>query len=272
MSPCACCYALPPARRCAPMSSSVRSPVGSNVKTRFGAVGDGKADDTAAIQQALDALRLHRDFCVLYFPAGTYRITDTIRLLRITDVNNEANGVSIIGEDPLKTIIKWDGPAGKSMLFYNPWYAIMSRLTLDGAGTAKTAIQHGEYFSTGNEFSDMVIKDVQFGIEGAVPGQSRHCRDGGVALPVLPLREGRHQHSELQLARLVALALLVRRLRDRRDQRVRRRQLPRLPEHVPAFKRRGHHHPALRELLHLRQHVHRLPPVLPRETGGDLEG
>lgn len=38
----------------------------------FGAVGDGVADDTAAIQAAINNSQ------VLFFPAGTYRITDTL--------------------------------------------------------------------------------------------------------------------------------------------------------------------------------------------------
>lgn len=48
-----------------------------NVKTDFGAVGDGSADDTAKIQAGLDKLEQSLDSKrrVLYFPAGTYRIT-----------------------------------------------------------------------------------------------------------------------------------------------------------------------------------------------------
>jgi sugar lactone lactonase YvrE len=45
----------------------------TNVKT-LGVRGDGKSDDTAAIQRAIDA---HR---VLYFPTGFYMVTDTLRL------------------------------------------------------------------------------------------------------------------------------------------------------------------------------------------------
>jgi hypothetical protein len=45
----------------------------SNVRD-LGAVGDGKTDDTAALQRAIDT---HR---VLYFPAGLYVVTDTLRL------------------------------------------------------------------------------------------------------------------------------------------------------------------------------------------------
>jgi sugar lactone lactonase YvrE len=40
----------------------------------LGAVGDGKTDDTAALQRAIDTRK------VLYFPAGLYVVTDTLRL------------------------------------------------------------------------------------------------------------------------------------------------------------------------------------------------
>ena len=46
----------------------------SNV-TRFGAIGDGKADDTEAIQHALAM-----GDGVLHFPPGTYRITQPIEI------------------------------------------------------------------------------------------------------------------------------------------------------------------------------------------------
>jgi hypothetical protein len=152
----------------------------ANVKTEFGAVGDGKADDTAAIQKALESVR-RQDFPkkVLYFPAGTYRITATLKLERIS--HHEPLGMSITGEDPEKTIIKWDGAVGQSMVLYNPWYASMSRLRFDGGGKAKTAIQHGVAFSTANEFTDLIIQDVEFGIEAGM-------RDGIAETAVLRCR------------------------------------------------------------------------------------
>jgi len=41
----------------------------------YGAHGDGEADDTAALQRGLDELTAHTNSCVLYLPAGTYRLT-----------------------------------------------------------------------------------------------------------------------------------------------------------------------------------------------------
>jgi hypothetical protein len=155
-------------------------PSWANVKTEFGAVGDGQADDTAAIQQALVSVR-SKDSTkkVLYFPAGTYRITDTLKLVRVS--HNEPLGMSITGEDPERTMIRWDGPAGGSMFLYDAWYASLSRITFDGVGKAKTAIQHGPAFATANECTDMIFQNVQFGIEA---GQ----RDGIAETAVLRCR------------------------------------------------------------------------------------
>ncbi|MGA2253928.1 MAG: glycosyl hydrolase family 28-related protein, partial [Thermoguttaceae bacterium] len=151
----------------------------ANVKD-YGAVGDGRTDDTAAIQKAMEAVRSKDSASrVLYFPAGAYRITSTLKLDRIS--HSEPLGMSITGEAPEKTTILWDGPAGQTMFHYNAWYASLSRFTLDGAGKAKVALQHGIAFTTANEISDIVFKDVQVGIEAGM-------RDGIAETAVLRCR------------------------------------------------------------------------------------
>ena len=83
-------------------------PSWADVKRDFGAVGDGQADDTAALQQALDAIREHERFCVLYVPAGTYRLTRTLSTAaRATRTTWSRSWARI----PASTVLRWDGPA-----------------------------------------------------------------------------------------------------------------------------------------------------------------
>lgn len=63
----------------------------------FGAVGDGVTDDTQAVQDAIDAV-IDIGRGVVYFPTGTYLISETIE---IAD-----SGVHIHGDGPSATIIK----------------------------------------------------------------------------------------------------------------------------------------------------------------------
>jgi hypothetical protein len=136
----------------------------ANLKTDYHAVGDGKADDAPAIQKALNDLRIPGGKVrVLYIPGGTYRITQTLKVLR--EAHSESHGISILGADPATTILRWDGPADGNMIYYCPWYSRIGRLTLDGAGKAGTAIFHGKPFITYNEMADLVIQDVAFGIQ-----------------------------------------------------------------------------------------------------------
>ena len=133
-----------------------------NVKKDYGAAGDGQTDDTSAIQRAFDDLRLHKDSCVLYFPAGKYRITDTVKTTR--KAHTDCMGITVVGEDPATTVIRWDGKEGGTMLKYDAWYSKISRLTIDGAGKAGAALAYGDAFSTYNETSDMVFLDAKAGL------------------------------------------------------------------------------------------------------------
>ena len=50
-----------------------------------GAVGDGKADDTEAIQAVLSQVKTGM---TIYFPPGTYRLTRTVTLLNANPLRN----------------------------------------------------------------------------------------------------------------------------------------------------------------------------------------
>ncbi len=67
-------------------------PVAANVKT-FGAVGDGKTDDTAAFRKAVAAT----ENGAIFIPAGRYVLTDTVRI--------EKSGLVLRGAGPEKTVL-----------------------------------------------------------------------------------------------------------------------------------------------------------------------
>ena len=129
-----------------------------NVKD-FGAVGDGITDDTAAIQAALNALKdtTNNPWSVLYFPAGTYRITQELTTDRAT--HHDYLGAELIGEDPTTTKILWDGAAGGTMLHWDAWYDKISRLGFDGNSSAAAGIVRTGSWATYSEFSDLQFQD-----------------------------------------------------------------------------------------------------------------
>jgi hypothetical protein len=137
-------------------------PSWADVKRDYGAVGDGIADDSDALQGVLDVLGTPGHPFVLYLRAGTYRITKTLKLLSRV-------GISILGEDPATTIIKWDGPVDSVMLMADGVaFSRFGRLTWDGAGKANSAIDHsqidGIYQINSNEHADEVFQDLAVGL------------------------------------------------------------------------------------------------------------
>jgi Ca2+-binding RTX toxin-like protein len=146
------------------LDQSFTGPMASwkNVKD-FGAKGDGITDDTAAIQAALNALKdtTNNTWSVLYFPAGTYRITQQLTTDRTT--HYEYLGAELIGEDPSTTKILWGGAPGGTMLRWDAWHDKVSRLTFDGNSKADWGIVRAGSFSTYSEVSDNQFQDFTAG-------------------------------------------------------------------------------------------------------------
>ncbi|MGA2140041.1 MAG: glycosyl hydrolase family 28-related protein, partial [Verrucomicrobiia bacterium] len=139
----------------------------ADLKANYGAVGNGMADDTSALQSALNDLGKSGHAAVLYIPAGTYRITSTVTL-------QSQQYVSIIGADPNTTTLKWGGSSGGVLLHIDGVaYSRFDRLTFAGSGTAGvlvdqslTGYSQGQYFDSGNEYADDVFQDATYGIRG----------------------------------------------------------------------------------------------------------
>ena len=78
-----------------------------DAKTQFGAKGDGKNDDTAAIQQAIDAARAEGRHALAYLPSGAYVISQTLNL---------TGADYALGGSGWGTRLLWRGAEGGTMI------------------------------------------------------------------------------------------------------------------------------------------------------------
>ncbi|QWP76107.1 hypothetical protein J5226_21325 [Lysobacter sp. K5869] len=109
----------PSPRRSGAATAADPAPSGRiNVKD-YGALGNGSADDTAAIENARNAVFASRNgngFLThhLYFPAGIYRVTRADALLPKGAPSDKINGYTIEGQGKRCSEILFDAPAGSA--------------------------------------------------------------------------------------------------------------------------------------------------------------
>ena len=141
---CATAAPAPPSAAFLPSLNWVPCADWVNVKA-LGAVGDGVADDTAAIQKALDGVT-HAS--TVYLPAGTYRLTDTLRLKGLP--GSGTLGFLLVGNGR-DTRLMWDGPEGGIMFLDDGVpYSRYVGMIFDGKGRAAVGFNHNnsERFET----------------------------------------------------------------------------------------------------------------------------
>jgi hypothetical protein len=77
-----------------------------DLRKDFGAIGNGVADDTAAVQAMLNSTQVHSNAVVFVSP-GTYRLTQTCKLGQDTEAIQPR--LVLLGLDPSSTVFKWAG-------------------------------------------------------------------------------------------------------------------------------------------------------------------
>lgn len=78
-----------------------------DAKRDFGAKGDGTADDTVAINKAVEAARTHGKGALAYLPAGRFVVSDTLKLTG-SDYR--------VGGSGFRTALLWRGKSGGTIL------------------------------------------------------------------------------------------------------------------------------------------------------------
>ena len=130
----------------------------ANVKTTFGAKGDGFTDDTQAIQQAISSVVHHpqRGPRILYFPAGTYLVSHPLLEKDLTGRWNSL--LTLQGENRATTTIK--------LTDNNPLYQNASV----PASVIQLASQNGGPKGGGNSAFDNNVFDITIDVGKGNPG------------------------------------------------------------------------------------------------------
>jgi len=114
-----------------------------NVKD-YGTVGNGVADDTAAIQAAIDACQNG----TVFFPVGSYKVTDTLKIEY--DTANGLVSTNLVGEG-LGSLISWSGTNSLPVI----WYEATSSLQ---GFYSKTRIENLHFINSGSAIDSIGIK------------------------------------------------------------------------------------------------------------------
>lgn len=142
---------------------------GCTSNSSSGADNTGATDATTALQNCINSLTSTKP--VMYFPAGTYKISSTLVMpgngqTCLTNPSAGLHYIMLIGADPATTTIQWAGASGGTMMCLDGVnYASISRLTFDAnaSTSANVIIQQaffgGQYADTPNEYSDLVLKN-----------------------------------------------------------------------------------------------------------------
>ncbi len=153
----------------------------------LGAKGDNSADDSAALQGALDAIS-RGEATTLYIPPGNYRVTAPLKVRPPVTV-----GVTIRGESGAAggngTALIYDGPlGGRCVLEVAGGFGVrLEKFKADARGKAQFGIYlHDDMPRAG--MSDVVLRDVSVGspLPGDSPALAKGAKSAAISIGLRP--------------------------------------------------------------------------------------
>jgi hypothetical protein len=108
-----------------------------DLRKDFGAIGNGVADDTAAVQAMLNSTQLHSN-AVVFVPPGTYRLSQTCTLEN--DNAGMAPRLVVVGLDASRTSFRWVGSETNSMFQFTGCSPEFSGISIEAPNAQVAAI------------------------------------------------------------------------------------------------------------------------------------
>ena len=163
-----------------------------DVKAAYGAKGDGKADDTEALQRAFDSRES------IFLPMGYYRITQTLRLQQNLRVQGEGSGVGGWNRTG-QSVIVYDGPEGGAALLATATKHVQLRhFAIDGNKKAAIGLKWAYAYALHSMVQDVTVTGtlehaIYLAVMGVMTFDHLHIFDNhgnGVTMGSYPNQDG----------------------------------------------------------------------------------
>lgn len=122
-----------------------------DVKRDFGAKGDNKTDDTAAIRKAIESARAHGNGAIAYFPTGRYVVTEILEI---------SGSDYYVGGSGFSSALVWKGkPGGTTIQIIDPQNLTLENICVGFHNYGRNLENEADIVQTGSDKPSFMIYD-----------------------------------------------------------------------------------------------------------------